>query len=100
MCLVERPYRIPLNNFGCILFVLPPMIFLVYLMLIASKSTYLYLLLLLVFGVAFYFMQKFSKHYKLMEYVEAPKRKRKTVVKPGTPLATVMSMGSTDSAEQ
>ncbi|CAB9520378.1 Probable polyamine transporter [Seminavis robusta] len=87
---VERPYRIPLNAFGCFLFVVPPTTFLIYLMLIASKQTYVYLLLLIIMGVGFYLMQKFSKHYGWMEYVEAPKRERRVTAG----LSTIHSLGS------
>ena len=62
-------------------------------MLIASKQTYIYLLLLVIMGMAFYFFQKFSKHYGWMEYVEAPKREKRKV-KPGITLATIASVGS------
>ena len=74
---VERPYRIPLNTFGCCLFVMPPAFFLIYLMLIASKQTYVYLLILLFMGLSFYLFQKCSKHYHWLSYVEAPKRARR-----------------------
>ena len=86
---MDRPYSIPVNTFGAILLILPPMAFLIYLMLIASKQTYIYLLLLIVFGVSFYMLQKFSKHYHWIEYMEAPKRTKK--IKAGTVLATIPS---------
>jgi len=75
--IVERPYRIPLNTFGCILFVIPPSIFLIYLMLIASRMTYVYSAGLCIFGVGFHGFQKLAKHYHWLEYVEAPKRNKK-----------------------
>lgn len=91
---IDWAYRIPLNTFGCICLVIPPTGFMIYLMLIASKQTFIYLLLLIVMGVAFYFWQKISKHYGWMEYVEAPKRERK--IKPGMKLATIPSVDSND----
>jgi len=36
---VNRPYRIPLNTVGCVIFLLPASIFLVYLTLVASNIT-------------------------------------------------------------
>lgn len=75
--IVERPYRIPLNTFGCVLFVIPPSIFLIYLMLIASRMTYVYSAGLCIFGVVFHGFQKLAKHYNWLEYVEAPKRTKK-----------------------
>jgi hypothetical protein len=76
---VERPYKIPLNTFGCILFVTPPVLFLFVLMAVASKVTYLYLLCLSLFGIGFHFLQKFAKHYHFLEYVEAPVRKKSSL---------------------
>ena len=56
-------------------------------MLIASVGTYLYLLLLIIFGLLFHVWQKFAKHYNWMDYVEAPKRERR--VKAGTAVGNV-----------
>lgn len=81
---VERPYRVPLNTFGCILFIIPPCIFLVYLIVVASKMTYIYFSLLSIFGLGFHFVQKVVKHYKLVEYVKAPKRIKKKKPTPPT----------------
>jgi hypothetical protein len=60
------------------------MLFLIYLMLIASLRTFVYLLALILFGVAFYLFQKSAKHYGWIQYVEAPKRQRVTT-KPSVP---------------
>lgn len=84
---IERPYRIPLNTFGCVLLITPACLFLFYLMLIASKMTYVYFAILSIFGVGFHFVQKVVKHYKLVEYAEAPQRKKKTVQKSPIPAA-------------
>jgi ABC-type sulfate transport system permease component len=54
------------------------MVFLIYLMLIASLRTFVYLAALIIFGVVFYLFQKFAKHYGWIQYVEAPKRQRVT----------------------
>jgi amino acid transporter len=75
---VERPYRVPVNTFGCILLVTPPSLFLLYLMAIASTMTYVYFAVLCVFGFGFHSLQKVLKHYHLAEYVEAPKRPKRT----------------------
>jgi amino acid transporter len=74
---LERPYRVPLNTFGCILFITPPCIFLICLMLIASKMTYIYCAALCTLGVGFYVFQKFAKHYHLIAYVEEPPKRTK-----------------------
>jgi hypothetical protein len=88
---VERPYKIPLNTVGCILFVIPPIGFLTYVLLIASKLTFIYLLALLIIGSIFHLMQKLAHHYHWWEYVEAPKRKRN--VKAGVTIRTIPSFG-------
>ena len=78
---VYRPFRIPLNTFGCVCLVIPPYMFLVYLLLIASTTTYIYCGVLCCFGIAFHFFQKVAKHYNWIAYAEAPKRdKKKTAV--------------------
>jgi hypothetical protein len=46
----------------------------IYLMLIASRMTYMYCLGTCLFGFAFQFFQKVAKHYNWIEYAEAPKR--------------------------
>lgn len=71
---------------------MPSTLFLIYLMLIASKTTYIYLLLLVIFGLGFHFVQKFAKHYKWCEYVEAPVRRIKLPKAQGT--ASVSSDGT------
>jgi amino acid transporter len=71
---VDRPYRIPLNTFGCICFALPPSLFLIYLILIASKTTYIYCVGICVFGFVFQGFQKMAKHYDWVKYAEAPTR--------------------------
>lgn len=73
---VDRPYRLPFGPFGCLLFVIPPSLLLVYLILIASKMTYVYFGVLTLVGFSFHLFQKIAKHYKLVEYLEAPKRQR------------------------
>jgi hypothetical protein len=40
-------------------------------MMVASKMTYLYVVILILFGVFFHFLQKVAKHYDWWEYVEA-----------------------------
>lgn len=80
---VERPYRIPLNTFGCVLLIIPPCLFLIYLMLIASKLTFVYCGAMCALGVGFHTFQKIAKHYHLIQYVEEPpKRKKKPKPQP------------------
>lgn len=61
--------------------IIPPSLFLIFLLAIASRTTYLYFATLLAFGIAFHFFQKVAKHYNWIQYAEAPKRmKKKTMV--------------------
>jgi amino acid transporter len=39
---LARPYRIPLNTFGCILLIIPPLFFTTVIMMLASYVTYIY----------------------------------------------------------
>lgn len=71
----ERPYRVPLNTFGCILFVLPPCLICIVLMIFASKVTYVYFTVLVSFGAIAHLLQKVGKHRSWWEYVEAPPKK-------------------------
>lgn len=82
---VERPFRIPLNTFGCVCLVTPACAFLIYLMLIASRMTYVYCGALCCFGLCFHGFQKVAKHYHWVDYAEAPKRNNKrSSVSPST----------------
>jgi amino acid transporter len=74
---LERPYRIPLGVVGCILFLIPSCGICLFLILVASKRTYIYVGILVLFGIFFHFLQKAGKHYHWWTYVEAPKKKRK-----------------------
>lgn len=68
---LRRPYRLPFGTVGCILFVLPSCCICLFIMMVASKMTYLYVVILILFGVFFHFLQKVAKHYDWWEYVEA-----------------------------
>jgi hypothetical protein len=46
----------------------------IYLMLIASRMTYIYCVGICVFGFVFQCFQKMAKHYEWVQYAEAPKR--------------------------
>lgn len=74
---VERPYRIPLNTFGCALFLTPSSLLCVYVLVAATKVTYIYFLALASFGLIFHMIQKSAKHYHWWQYVEAPPKKRR-----------------------
>jgi amino acid transporter len=39
---LERPYRIPMNTFGCCLLIVPPIFFTIVIMMLASSVTYIY----------------------------------------------------------
>ena len=73
---VNRPFKLPFNTFGCILFVIPPTLICCFLLISASKMTYIYFSILSLFGLAFVFLQKFAKHYGWVEYAEAPPPRR------------------------
>jgi amino acid transporter len=82
---LERPYRIPLGTVGCILFIIPSCCICLFLILVASKRTYIYVAILVLFGICFHFLQKAGKHYHWWTYVEAPKKKRKGSMNGATP---------------
>lgn len=69
-------FRLPFGTFGCILFVTPPCCICVFIMITASKVTYIYVTALVAFGLGFHWLQKTAKHYSWWEYAEAPKPKR------------------------
>jgi amino acid transporter len=73
---VERPFKLPLSTFGCFLFIIPPSLICCFLLISASKMTYIYFSILSLFGLAFVFLQKFAKHYSWVEYAEAPPPRR------------------------
>lgn len=54
---VPRPYRIPLNTMGCMLFIAPPVLMTVVVMLLASYMTYIYFCAALVLGLVVYKIQ-------------------------------------------
>ena len=74
---VERPYKIPFGTFGCILFVTPPCLICIYLMLIASKMTYIYFALLVALGGLFYLSIKAAKLHEWCDFVERPAKLRR-----------------------
>jgi amino acid transporter len=74
----DRPYRIPLNTFGCILFIIPPCTVCIVLMLYASKMTYVYFTILVCFGAVAHLLQKIGKHHDWWEYAVAPPKKTKS----------------------
>ena len=61
---------------------IPPSLFLLFLLAIASRMTYIYFASLLAFGIVFQFFQKAAKHYNWIQYAEAPKRIKKKVASP------------------
>jgi len=71
----ERPYRIPMNTFGCALFITPPCLICIFLMVFASRMTYLYFTVLVCFGACAHLLQKMGKHHDWWAYVEAPPKK-------------------------
>lgn len=74
----ERPYRIPLNTFGCVLFIIPPCTVCIVLMMYASKMTYVYFTILVCFGAGGHLLQKIGKHHDWWEYAVAPPKKTKS----------------------
>ena len=56
--LVERPYRVPVSKWGAVLFVIPPIAGIIFVLLLCSWMTLLFTLFTLVLGV---FLGKFHK---------------------------------------
>ncbi len=54
----HRPWKVPLNTFGCILFLLPTMVFMIIIIVIASWKSYVFAL---VFGIIGFFLFLSSK---------------------------------------
>ena len=73
---IPEGFRLPLNTFGCVLFVIPPCCICVFIILTASKVTFIYVTALVVFGMGFHILQKAAKHYSWWAYAEAPKPKK------------------------
>jgi amino acid transporter len=93
---VIRPYRVPFNTFGCVLFITPSCLICLFVMASATKTTYIYFVALLSFGVVFHFLQKMAKHYHWWEYAVAPPKKssagkRTPVGSNNSPLAPAFS---------
>jgi len=74
----ERPYRIPLNTFGCVLLLIPPSLICIVLMIFASKMTYVYFTILVCFGACSHLVQKIGKLHGWWEYAVAPPKKTGT----------------------
>lgn len=89
---VIRPYRIPLNTLGCILFITPSCLICLFVMASATKTTFVYFVVLLSFGISFHFLQKLGKHYNWFEYAVAPPKKASSGKR--TPTATSSTPGS------
>ena len=70
---LRRPFRLPFGTVGCILFVLPSCCITIFVMMMATKMTYLYVLVMVLFGAFFHFIQKAAKHYDWWQY-EVAKR--------------------------
>ena len=79
---VERPYKVPLGTVGCCIFITPPSLICIYLLLVASKMTYVYFSILSICGVLFVWLQKFAKHYGWVEYAQPPPKRRKSSAAP------------------
>lgn len=69
-------FRLPCGTVGCILFVIPPSLICVFIIMTASKMTFIYVAFLIVFGLCFHMLQKAAKHYSWWAYCEAPKPKK------------------------
>ncbi|KAL6961937.1 hypothetical protein U1Q18_036896 [Sarracenia purpurea var. burkii] len=64
----KRPYRVPLPLPGLVIMCLIPSGFLVYVMTIATKAVYLVSALLTLVGIAWYFIMRFCKSNKWVEF--------------------------------
>ena len=55
---------------------IPPCLVCMFIIMTASKMTYVYVAALIVFGAGFHWMQKVAKHYNWWEYAQASVSKR------------------------
>uniref|UniRef100_A0A7S2NXX5 Amino acid permease/ SLC12A domain-containing protein n=1 Tax=Leptocylindrus danicus TaxID=163516 RepID=A0A7S2NXX5_9STRA len=60
---VPRPFKVPLNTFGCCIFVAPPIIVTCVILYLASWLTYIVCLGLIVLGLLLFFFQEQLKNY-------------------------------------
>ena len=58
---VPRPYRIPLNLFACVLFIIPPVALTIFVMMLASYLTYICGFISLLIGVLLFNIQESSE---------------------------------------
>ena len=77
---LRRPFRLPLGTVGCILFVIPSCCITIFVMMMATKMTFLYVLVMVVFGAFFHLLQKTAKHFDWWEYAEAKRSQSYTLL--------------------
>ncbi|KAH1067926.1 hypothetical protein J1N35_032913 [Gossypium stocksii] len=65
---IKRPYRVPLRIPGLVLMCLIPSAFLVVIMVIATKIVYLVSGLMTVGAIGWYFLMKFCRENKVLNY--------------------------------
>jgi len=66
---VPRPYRVPLNTFGCILMLIPPSLMTLFVMAYATKMTFFYISAIVIGGVGLFELQKIARKNDWCEYV-------------------------------
>lgn len=66
----SQPYRIPLNTFGCILFITPAIVSMLVILLASSYKTFVYCVGFLMLGAIGYWFQTLCRHKNWIEYVE------------------------------
>jgi len=66
---VPRPYRVPLNTFGCILMLIPPSLMTLFVMAYATKMTFLYISAIVIGGIGLFELQKIARKNDWCEYV-------------------------------
>ncbi|KAL3519101.1 hypothetical protein ACH5RR_021690 [Cinchona calisaya] len=68
---LKRPYKVPLPVAGLLIMCIVPSGFLVYVMVVASKTVYIVGALLTLFGIIWYFLMKFCKLKMWIEFDNA-----------------------------
>ncbi|KAL3519051.1 hypothetical protein ACH5RR_021640 [Cinchona calisaya] len=68
---LKRPYKVPLPVAGLLIMCIVPSVFLVYVMVVASKTVYIVGALLTLFGIIWYFLMKLCKLKMWIEFDNA-----------------------------
>ena len=70
LLLVERPYRVPVSKWGAVLFVVPPIAGIIFVLLLCSWMTLLFTVFTLVLGIFLGKLHKFAVAHSWFEFVD------------------------------